>query len=84
MYNQPVIGYLYSFTCNKTNLKYVGSTTNLQDRKRDHLRLLITESAEIIQNNDYVYWESEAFQFTNKGELLQFETEMIKDCWAGN
>lgn len=70
-------GKIYKIVCNKTNLVYIGSTTQkyLSDRLKGHRCCFnrnkkITTANQILENGDYYIELVELFPCNSKDELL--------------
>ncbi len=74
---------IYLIECNKTGLKYIGSTTtSINKRIADHIydmKRKNTSSKKVLENKDYNVKILKEFNNIDKKKLLQFEDEYIQN-----
>lgn len=74
-----MIGYIYKIKCFKTGKFYIGSTNNINKRKRQHIDSLHNEtnSKKLIDNNFYVFSIIDKREFPNDLSLKLLENLYI-------
>lgn len=78
-------GIVYALVCEETGDVYIGSTFNLERRKRQHKNSRNTcVSKEIIKRGNYYFEIIEEHYFPNKLELRKLEQNNIDKCLCIN